>query len=668
MAKELYWPIANQKYPWLTDEEVTKLENYVSWLWYTGYGKVSACMEYYNKYINAKKQKEQQDNAVSAINQLNYMSNSTNDKKQANSYSNNANLEKLVSDVKALYNIDKKTDSSTVLSKIIQEAKYKGVSASLLNDYLQNGNKDFYYEMWYAQRPMIQSEEKSNSTLKNIWWGLLDSFMGDFARLWAKGTAWTMKKLWMDEEKVDAKLNNALNTIDSTFDVGQNKNSTEYELANMGWDVAQMLVGEWELKLLAKVPSVAKVLKWVKNVDDFVKKVPAIWKLTSWLSKTAARGAADTVAYNAVNAESTSLEDMEVWAALNAGIDSVLPTAKMWKKLASRLEIWWLIDSPALTSINNYIKNAGWEAMANVKAAGNWLLERGMWGDRESLRWTLNEWRSMWGQAKNEILDQAKTEVESESARTAINELLKKYKGQWALGEKYAQWLEMIKDKTTFTARELDNIIWLIDDSWLHIYNKWETADKISAKLWSDIRRDLKEQVEKIAKDEWLGDIRAINSEIQISRAFEEWIYGKEIKEEASNLASAWWPVAQWYSTAMSNVTSTKNATTVANLLAKLSWMEKKDIANLLWKKGKFSEDLLNKIFKWDTKKVKQFIEEYQWVIDNALPDKRLSTWSSWKSSKSWKDKLESIIPDDDISLRDEIRKALLVWTYESWK
>ena len=648
------------KFPWLSTEEIGRLEEYTKW--YTWYAKTQKQAELYQQVIEAKNQRSFNQQRENATNELYYKWVTSKDNYSSNSYKSNARLETLVNIVKNKYPVDTKADSKQVLEWIVKEAKARNVSLNSLNNYLKNWDDTFLYEMWYKEK----KDTSESWTLKNIAQWVVDSLAWltySIDKYIATPVAAAIAKAvpWTDSGKVDVAKEEALKSIENkeVTDFWGNRDSLEYTLANEWTDILQLVSWEWWAWLLAKIPAISKVIKWVKSVDEFVKSVPAVWKITSFLARKWTQWAVDTAAYNTINAEDTTSEDLWVWAWLNTAISSFtrLPWKKAIQDYAKRLEVGWLVNRNVLEATNNYIKNYEWELLSNVKATWKWLLERSMVWDKDVLRWQLNKWADMWTQAKNEILSQTKTEVESPAAQKAIKQLLKKYESQWELWAEYVKWLEKIKDKNTFTAKELDNIKWLIDDSWLHIYSKWEETDKIAAKLWSDVRRDIKEQIEQIAEKEWLWDLKAINNEIQVAKALDEWIYWKQVSEEVSRIGNAWWPIAQWYSTALDTVTSTENATTFANKLAKWTWMEKKDIGKMLWKNGKFSEDLLRKIFKNDENAIMGFLNDYQSAI-KALPDNRLSTKTSKKASEKWK----------WLDISNLLRKSLLVETYNEWK
>ena len=79
------------------------------------------------------------------------------------------------------------------------------------------------------------------------------------------------------------------------------------------------------------------------------------------------------------------------------------------------------------------------------------------------------------------------------------------------------------------------------------------------------------------------------------------------------------------YDSSIKTFTSTKKATAFANLLAKMSWMQKKEIWSLLGKSWRFSEDLLRKVFKNDEKAINNFLTK-------ALTDTRLAVKNEWTS------------------------------------
>jgi hypothetical protein len=250
----------------------------------------------------------------------------------------------------------------------------------------------------------------------------------------------------------------------------------------------------------------------------------------------------------------------------------------------------------------------------------------------------------------------------SERAEQVIKELLPKY--EWVpWREAWAEWLKALQGKTEFTAKELDNIISLLDDSNLAMYDsKALQNDAIAWGGWATIRRELKEQVEDIMKKEWVGDIAAINSEIQVAKTLEKALAGKLTKEEASSLLPKGWAsiidrVANiaWFEWFSRNL---------ANTLAKVSWIDKTTIAKKLKESWNFNEDFLKSVVP-ETKRW-----EFKSALDELLSKQNKSTELTTKtqlvpkSEKKWEAKATKSDKNTKWDkLSNLIRQMLLVWT-----
>lgn len=673
MAQDIFWPIANQKYPWLTKEESTKIDNYSNASGLTWMKLLQYQTNLYKEYINYKTQKERDEDRTQAKNQLTYASLKTEDKKQSNNYQNQERLEDLVDTVKNKYNLSSLMSSNDVMNWLVQKAHDDWVSIDLLNKYLNNWDRTFLYEMWLEEKPVAWTTvwDSIKQSAKNIWGWLLDSFSTDFMKAWANVTAWWMKKLWMDEEEVEQRRQNAINKIEWIMDVWQDKSSVGYNVTNIWGDLWQLISWWWIIKAGVKwtakaIPLLEKVGKLAEAWGKLIEEFPILWKLTTTAAKKAPEWVFDTILYNAINWEWTSTKEMKEWGLINTVLWvawKFVPSKKTLSDFAKRMEVWGLIDSPKLEAINNELNRYLGNTFQDVKAAGNWLLQRWFKGDKSEMIKSINEWKNKFLQAKEEMFKMSDNLYKSDRAEQVIRELLPKY--EWVpWREAWAEWLKALQGKTEFTAKELDNIISLLDDSNLAMFdNKALQNDAIVWGGWATIRRELKEQVEDIMKQEWVGDIAAINSEIQVAKTLEKALAGKLTKEEASSLLPKGWASIidkaanlawfEWFS---------RN---LANTLAKISWIDKTTIANKLKESWTFSEDFLKSIVpetKW-------------WEFKEALSEliwKDLTTTTS-KAKKT--NKKTQLVPLDELNsdtlkwwgdtLSTLIRQFLLTQTEE---
>ena len=604
MAQDIFWPIANQKYPWLTKEESTKIDNYSSASGLTWMKLLQYQSNLYKEYINYKSQKERDEDRTQAKNQLTYASMKTEDKKQSNNYQNQERLEDLVDTVKNKYNLSSLMSSNDVMNWLVQKAHDDWVSIDLLNKYLNDWDKTFLYEMWLEERPVAWTSVRDNikQWAKNIWGGLLTSFSKDFAKAWVNATAWAMDKFWVDEDTIEKKKANAMSKLDKIYDIWQDENSIAYNVADIGWDLLQLATWEWEIKIWAKalaksVPFLEKLAKLWKTTDDLVKEAPVIWKLLSFTTRKWTQWAADTILYNALNWEWTDLWEMWEWAAINTVLWwgwKLIPSKDRLQSAAKWLEIGWLINKNTLKNVNTNLQRAWEAAFRDIEAAWEWMLGREVKWSKKEIAKQLENHADVFSKAKQELLKLSWTREESEAATKVRDFLEKLYTKHELWNEETLAWLKAIKGKTDWSAQELENMLWKFDDAtklFKWDADLWAWADK--EWLWN-LRRKLKEQIEDIINKDWLWDMKKINNEIQTAATLREWVLWK-LEWEMVKSKVPWW-LTHAIAMAAEAIGVPTVMRDIANAIAKYTWMEKTNIEKLLKENWAFDDEFLKKV------------------------------------------------------------------------
>ena len=604
MAQDIFWPIANQKYPWLTKEESTKIDNYSSASGLTWMKLLQYQSNLYKEYINYKSQKERDEDRTQAKNQLTYASMKTEDKKQSNNYQNQERLEDLVDTVKNKYNLSSLMSSNDVMNWLVQKAHDDWVSIDLLNKYLNDWDKTFLYEMWLEERPVAWTSVRDNikQWAKNIWGGLLTSFSKDFAKAWVNATAWAMDKFWVDEDTIEKKKANAMSKLDKIYDIWQDENSIGYNVADIGWDLLQLATWEWEIKIWAKalaksVPFLEKLAKLWKTTDDLVKEAPVIWKLLSFTTRKWTQWAADTILYNALNWEWTDLWEMWEWATINTVLWwawKLIPSKDRLQSAAKWLEIGWLINKNTLKNVNTNLQRAWEAAFRDIEAAWEWLLGREVKWSKKEIAKQLENHADVFSKAKQELLKLSWTREESEVATKVRDFLEKLYTKHELWNEETLAWLKAIKGNTDWSAQELENMLWKFDDAtklFKWDADLWAWADK--EWLWN-LRRKLKEQIEDIINKDWLWDMKKINNEIQTAATLREWVLWK-LEWEMVKSKVPWW-LTHAIAMAAEAIGVPTVMRDIANTIAKYTWMEKTNIEKLLKENWAFDDEFLKKV------------------------------------------------------------------------
>lgn len=662
MAKIQYWPV--NKFPWLTNEEISRLESYTANL--TWAAQLDAQHKLYEEVINYKQQQSYNNDRAATINELSYrwvQANNHNERKKSSSLSRQ---EILANYAKEHYNLPYDTDTNTVLQWVVKDAQMKWVSPDLLKKYISNWDESFLYEMWY----------KEESTLKNIGQWIYDSLAWTTAFLdkyvATPIAAWIAKMMpWVDSEKVDQEKAKVIDQIENKeyTNIWWNRESTSYAISNTATDLAQLVWGEnAAVKALTWIPKVAKLINVADKLWDVVEKFPVLWKLTTFTAKKWTQWVADTILYNAINWEWTDLWEMEEWALLNTALWAAwkfVPTNKWTQSLAKKLEVQGLVNWKILETVNTELKKAGSEELQWVKSAWNWLLNRNINGSRQDIVNQLWDYAKTFSEAKNELLDISQTFKESEYSRLAIDWLKWEYKNSKLLTPKIKdkiKWLEMLDWKTTFRAKEIRQI----EDAFDEVANLYKNSTELKAGFdnipLDEIRRWMKEDIENIIREDWLWDMRAINNEIQVANTLKKWIEGKLYSEEAQSIVPKSYSSFAWTILELSWFPRIMRGT--ANLLAKFSWMEKKSIAKKLEEVWDFDETFLKKVVpenKWDA-----FMDAFNdlvWKENKSLAltnqDKTLTTKKSFKKNDTTKKK-------KDYNIKWIIRKYLLTQTEES--
>ena len=174
----------NNMYPWLTDDQIKRLEEVISWL--TWAEKETVWTQIYNEVLRKNQQEKWDNDKTAAKNELRFRWMTNQDTTMWTSQVSSANLESLVDTAVKKWNLDPKQWSDQIFSWIVSIARDKNIKESVLNDYLNNLNPEFLYQIWLEDRP------EQNYALQNNLWTLKDWWIGAGIWLWV---AWT-KTFW----------------------------------------------------------------------------------------------------------------------------------------------------------------------------------------------------------------------------------------------------------------------------------------------------------------------------------------------------------------------------------------------------------------------------------------------------------------------------------------
>jgi len=598
-------PTKQQKFPWLSDDQIKRLESLTS--------DPQEQQKLYKQALQLIQQKNINDNRIAAENEMEYKSMNEKDTKQKNYMQSNVRLEQLADLTKKKFWLNADADTQGVINWLMQYAQDKGVSMDSLNDYLA----------WYNERFLYDTGLKEESTAHKIWQVATDivgwayDSATSLARRWAKGLAnvvwWTAKQLWADEAKTDELVQGYKDYLDnerSGKSIWADQESLTYNISKWVWDFAQVMAGEWLLK--AWVQSTAKGAELMKYLE----------KAPTW-QKMVAGGlewAGDMALFSIVSENKLPTTTEE---AIGAGLWAVIPWAwavykatkpvvkKALNKTASQLELSGLLNPAKLNAIKDQLVKEwtdlaeawlkGWKA----EDVGTWMIERGFKWDKPTII------KDLWTHAekshalKREVLWASNTLHDVESARKSLQVIHDTIKDVPWLEQKLAR-VEELMAKEKHTLSELDEIKSILDDT-KSIYTLAGDAKAWAVNKGLDkVRKDLRKYIEDAATEEWLGNVKLLNNETQIAKWLQDAISRKDSADMAREMLgvfsktaigwAAWynvwpfdtntlwgkvWNVIIW-ALAGKYLFSTKAKTSLASYINKMSGGSKKELERLI--------------------------------------------------------------------------------------
>ena len=649
----------NSMFPWLNKTNYDKVIAYGNSLWIEDEEqKRRAENSYYRKNVNKMVNDQILDERDDEINQQTYQA------WRINSKDADIDLRTtlLSQELKRKYNLDATYDDAKLVEKFVK--KLTPEWQALAWKYLAWESDEFLYVTWLSERP----QEEKNKTeddgkqyswfathtdelwqqAKNIVWWAYDSatWAPRFLAKWAADViGWTAKQLWADEDKVSNLVQSYKDYLDndwSSKDIGADQDSIAYNATKAIWDLSQVIWGEALLKW-----AISWTAKWAELMN-YLKNAPTWQKMIAW----GIEWAWDMTLYSIVaDSELPTTEEVWLWSIIGATIPwwarlywAVKPSIqKSLQKTASKLELSWLLNPAKLNTIKNQLINEwtdlakawlkGWEA----EDVGKWMIDRWFKWDKPTIIKDLWEYAKKSHNLKREVLWASDTLHTVESANKSLEAIHNTIKDVPGLEKKLAR-VEELMSKEKHTLSELDEIKSILDDT-ISIYtNAWDVR-AWAVKEWLDmVRKDLRKYIEDAATKEWLGNVKMLNNETQISKALEDAISRKDSADAAREMLSvfsksaiwgaAWynvWPfdnntlwgklgnIAVW-ALAWKYLFSTKAKTEFAWLINKMSWSSKKELERLVaW-------DLAAKKLSNKTKKELLNVFEEAWITTANTP------------------------------------------------
>lgn len=234
----------NTNFPWLSKEQVERLEQVTSNLTWTE--KIQAQQKLYQQAINKLNQQNYSNDRIKTENELFYKSTTEQDPKQKNYLQSNVRQEQLADLVKDKFQL--KTDAKTqdVINSFINYAQDKGSSIESLNAYLESGDETILYETGLKERPV---EEESK-----VWKRLAVTAWTMWALAWTDAT---VRWVWKWLQKLGEKLYSS--TIDQSI-----KEAREVQRAWANLKDAEIAVKDAK----AELKQAKKLWEWVEEAQN----------------------------------------------------------------------------------------------------------------------------------------------------------------------------------------------------------------------------------------------------------------------------------------------------------------------------------------------------------------------------------------------------------------
>ena len=629
-------PTKQEMFPWLTEEQIQKIEDYTSNLSWVG--KQQKQQALYNAYIDKQKSSNISNSRVMTENELYSKSLQEKDSKQKNYLQSNVRQEQLADIVKEKYNLRADASTQEVINWVMQQANDMWVSIDSLNKYLAWESDDFLYEMWFKEKWFW---EEVWEVWKNVWAWLLDSALS-IPRMVAGAWHFTWRRLaskvkWvdMDELPENAYTTAMSNFIDDDSRMANvfwaDKESTSYQVWKIWWDIAQTAIWGW-------------LAKWaIKNAPWIIWKAWNLLNGAKWtLGKMLAwwiEGAWDMTLYSIIaDNKLPSREETGIGWAIGAAIPWLWAARKAGKKglekVAAKLELSWMLNPAKLNTIKNQLITEGVDlASAGMKKGGTaedvwkWMIERDMQWSKEQIIQKLWEHAKKSHALKKEVLKQSETLHNVDSAKKSLEAMYEQVAWKPWLEAK-TQRISELYNKDWLTLSELDEVKSLLDDT-VNIYtNAWDVGASTLKEWLNNVRKDLRKYIETEADKEGLWNIKLLNNETQVSKSLQDAISRKDSADAAREMLSIlskgtiWWALggtALWpfdwntftwklwnflvWALAWQFLFSTQAKTKLASLLNKMTWGTKKELERLVnWE--------VQTVSKWTEKELQKIVED----------------------------------------------------------
>ena len=483
-----------------------------------------------------------------------------------------------------------------------------------------------------AQKVEEEVTEDSDSWILETIWGWLTSF-----KEWTEDTiGWGIANvpniiwntLWFLADVVTPKQFEWLGDVLREWGIKDQKQLQDMlwvdpdTLATAAWeigtDIGTLLIPWGQANLTTKFPLAAEKIATLSTaINNLWNKAPKIFNTL----KSAVTWAKEFGKFEAITEWEVTKEWLATWAIANPLIGSTIRW--VWfvsKKLAEKLQLAWLLNPAKLDKVAKQLKT---DWVEEVSSVADFLLKKNIKWSKEAIVKDLFADATKSRLAVDTALKSIKKESFDKSSQKAIELVKANLAWKAWLEDDLARVLKLeeklqTKWLTTFEKnwikRDLDKFINIFKDSWEIIAG----TNKLGA---SNIRLWVQKQIEKEAKESGIKNIKELNKNTQVSFTLAESIARKDAADQASALINAfapswawaiiWWVGSQWdvfdrlqgvigWALLWRAAWSTTVKTNIANILNKLSWLEKFAFEEFIKNKWRteLSPEIINKFIK----------------------------------------------------------------------
>lgn len=519
--QQQFWPIVDTRFPWLTRDQVSRLEQVTSN--FTWLQKLQKQQELYQQTIKQIQVNKNQEDRVAAENEK-YCRSLSKDEKSMTTDQCSVRLEQLADTVKNYYGLNPNVDTNTIVNWLVKLNKQKNVDNELLNKYLDSWDKEYLYQMGFEQRPTEDENQYS-------WFATHPKEVQEFW-VWVAQSPWkwgyNLMGQWMD--KLGKSMADKLEGTKLADWVKQTAIDMFWEDEVRAFaEQKQQELKNWTAFDGRTQTDIRTPILWEDRADTTATKIwETVWDI--WTAIALSYPMASALApYMWLNTASQAWRTLLLWSTQWAA-DMV--TYELWanNEMASPKEmaVWWVIWAispfvvPMVGSISKGVSGKYWEIMNTIRTANKWKL-------RSELVDLFSRWvkpSSAWIKstaAQEKIYDDAMDAVETiiwnkNNLRYVTQDWEEIY---WKLptnNREFAQALEQSKRDVYNQYNAITNGAWEkieISTDWL-IDELLKLKNDKAAMLWNQWLEN--------AIDSWLNGLKDVKSltPVQVQRKIQE--------------------------------------------------------------------------------------------------------------------------------------------------